>query len=1168
MSLHITCNMNPTKLADKMIEMIKKSWADPFNPPTVIFPDSSTEQWFKLYWINNKNSTLLNLGFDKLDNYLFKKVSCGENYKNLSADLLKLVIVKKLVENDYYTKLGSDVAEYLTDEGEINSNRLYDYASIMADLFLEYERTRPEWKASGNDSPWQESEVRLYNDLFADGYVELNGERYSTIAQLNINNSRHCDCSENSPLFLFGFSGLGDTYIEILCSLADTMDIHVYLLADKNDSWEFFSSHGKTALKQWKDYKVENLDGSRPVNGDFVPIFLAASSKVREIERLHYEICNMLENEGISPRLSEIKVFAPDIREYIPAISLVFNQKVRQKNGSRRIIPYSISGFSAKTSNVYEAVKILFDVFEKGYFSRMDFNKLIRNPVVMATRGITEDDVDNWKKWIEELNVFRKNDWETARNRFLLAKLTNDSLDGISPYEPLVGDDSSLVRFINMVDDLSGWISQKAECKDFKLDEGVRQFLRGMLSMSGVHDKSLEGEREVYRNVMGAVKNLEKVFGEKADCRITFLTLLDSIRGVSLSMAGAAKGIEFMSVKPGRVIPAKYSFFIGMDSNSFPGTDTRSVLDVRTLTEDEKNPVRNKYALYCQMKATENRVYFSYVNKNLKKDESFYRSSVLNEIAKKLNRFEESEIEDSIGIDTFRWAKCFTDRNKRDNDLPREQKTDDSHFKPQEPPRRVTVSQLRRFLEEPLKFQIETAFGSGDDDIETEEIEFEPVYLDNLTASDLRKKYIKEDTDDSVIEAELIDIIGDNVFERKASQELKQQIDTVRNSIADNIGKLQDIIFEKDSEVVVGDSFSIAGPFAPHLVDSDNKRLSVLDLKKYNKSKDYLNAYVTSLALMSEIDTSESFEIVLYIINPENGKCSDKRFSCSSGEAKVLLEKIYQSAFSQKFSECIPVDKMEDFLDEEKEFESRKEAVKKMSDGNGLIEPDDLQKVFTQSKDKTILKRITEILKISEVKDSIGNTTITFDNLFIQSKKETGYKQKDPRKFIDLYADAYDKSRYCFDSMQIAKVEELKIDPSKKKELFRKLDAIFAIMSENKSCEISVRELFLKVFPSDARIRELIGLFDSMKDGKVYVNNVISLLEKDYSRSNNIDIDGLIESLDGENGPWGFFRKSRIVDLPDGLGYGSDEKEFLSQWRNNVSLQKELLIKLIKVEAN
>ena len=91
--LNIITSLSPDVLVDDMIGKIKESWNQPFVSPVVIFPDSRTEQWFKLRAINTQ-SVLMNLKTMRLESFLFDVLKTDDNQSFLSQDLLRDIIIQ------------------------------------------------------------------------------------------------------------------------------------------------------------------------------------------------------------------------------------------------------------------------------------------------------------------------------------------------------------------------------------------------------------------------------------------------------------------------------------------------------------------------------------------------------------------------------------------------------------------------------------------------------------------------------------------------------------------------------------------------------------------------------------------------------------------------------------------------------------------------------------------------------------------------------------------------------------------------------------------------------------------------------------------------------------------------------------------------------------------
>ena len=153
--LHLKFALNLEHLADEMIEAVSKEWKDPFNAPVVIFPDPKLEQWFRLRWMKKKG-VLANLNKSTIDRCLFDiLVGKDDSKKKLTAEMLTNVILAYLEKDNNYKTLCSEgddeVTRYLEVDGKLDYNHLFDFASKMASLFLDYETSRPKGFVGGKD---------------------------------------------------------------------------------------------------------------------------------------------------------------------------------------------------------------------------------------------------------------------------------------------------------------------------------------------------------------------------------------------------------------------------------------------------------------------------------------------------------------------------------------------------------------------------------------------------------------------------------------------------------------------------------------------------------------------------------------------------------------------------------------------------------------------------------------------------------------------------------------------------------------------------------------------------------------------------------------------------------------------------------------------------------
>ena len=288
--LHLKFALNLEHLADEMIEKISEKWKNPFECPLVIFPDSKLEQWFRLRWVQKKG-VLANLNNCMIDRFLFE-ILVGENdrLKKLSSDMLANVIIsylqQKTGEKFNYELLGESVKSYLESDGVIDENRLFDFANMMAGLFLEYETSRPSgfiadsetgdsakgfldcWKQGklqdffmmrdGTPAPNEEWQRKLYSALFHaengeksllsqvfDKSAEKNGESitYLTLPYLyeackDKKGKVNFHYDSGLPVFIFGLSGMGQFYRVILQEFSKEHDVYAFIQNPCMAFWE------------------------------------------------------------------------------------------------------------------------------------------------------------------------------------------------------------------------------------------------------------------------------------------------------------------------------------------------------------------------------------------------------------------------------------------------------------------------------------------------------------------------------------------------------------------------------------------------------------------------------------------------------------------------------------------------------------------------------------------------------------------------------------------------------------------------------------------------------------------------------------------------------------------------------------------------------------------
>ncbi len=1019
-----------TLLADRLIEKIIENWKTPFCSPAVVFTDPKTEQWFKLHWLKSKgagNSILMNLKTLRIQQFLFELVSPKANLQSgktdiLSVELLRDLLITKLTEKSddgkyYFEGLATpEITSYLTSQdsaSKINANHLYDFAQTIASLFLDYEDTRPD---SLNEvlslESWQQ---KLYKDLIKEDGIEIEGTKYLTLFQLVKQNQKENEDElsfnwpEGRPVFIFGFSGIGQIYRNILEAFSRSRPLEVFLQLEdikdaKNQLLKKWGSFGKEQFDLWtKDCKIEVLASAQTFskndsllhrtqkaiaeNKEFIQEEYTASdtsltltgapTRLREMEALHSKICKLLSQKD-DTQLGDILVLAPNIQDYKTAIEQIFDQNDQFAVESNfPYIPYTIADYSGERSLTAEALSVLFGILKKRYLSRSDLFALLHNYLVQTVRGISDEEVSDWADWASSLNIYRdrKNhkEWQKAKNRLLLSRLTSDLVEiddlKFQPFESMsTADSSSLYKFIQVIDELQEWTSY-SEKEKFKVEDisQLEFLLKNWLLLNGNIPDALYNESLVLQNVVEEIERQRltakpEVF---ADCFTN--ALYDRSAAVTLHSSNIlTKGITFANFESNRILSAKYIFFIGLDSKSFPGLDQENELDLRkqnkALPGDESIPERNKNAFLCQLMAAREGLFFSYVNKNLQKDEDFFKSSVLGDLFQtvyipgldkdKKPKLENTDYEKLIKIDEDRpWQELFTPRefrnkknfialqtssggrkeNKDDKTVLEQSQTTDRQTsdtqttKASALPDRIKISDMKSFLQEPFSFYVNQKLTKDYDDEEKEALELEPLSLGNKLCSDIRKTYVQsalQGKNDITVEKITSDLqiqnaLPDSYFGEKAIEEVFSQAQIVLD--AANSTNLDFSNFEfsdKNMRYIKGNDINpkdwlMSGELAWYNKDySEKKEIITFELTSY---KTVLTGYITSLLLLASLppEDTEQYTITMYDDNFDYYHTSANIFSytynATAEEARKLLNEIYNSMYISKFHDCIPL---------------------------------------------------------------------------------------------------------------------------------------------------------------------------------------------------------------------------------------------------------------------
>jgi len=407
------------------------------------------------------------------------------------------------------------------------------------------------------------------------------------------------------------------------------------------------------------------LDVSQKLPQDTSLQIIACPGIYREMETLYNSILYNLErNEKL--QLTDIAVLVPDISKYRPVFDTVFNRYPK-------CLAYNLVDSSADIESVYGKAVLRILELAEGRFSRKEVFDLLLNPCFMNRWQIGPEEITLWAGWTESLNIFHSFDskskkgrgyressyytWKQGLQRLRLSRILAAPDEGS---EDTFRHFHSLVPFydVNTDDvDLVGKFSVVVE----KLHRAVMMLANLQASGAQWKDKLLRvcddllqvppdssGETAVQQSLikaLGELKIYDELREEKSgknngnknlDLGIIREFIKSNLRAISGGYGDyLTGGVTISALQPMRPIPFRIVYVLGMEEGAFPGRADTSSLDLRLFKRqigDISLPERNCYLFLEMLLSVRDKLYISYISKDLQKDQTIQPCSVVNQL--------------------------------------------------------------------------------------------------------------------------------------------------------------------------------------------------------------------------------------------------------------------------------------------------------------------------------------------------------------------------------------------------------------------------------------------------------------------------------------------------------------------------------------------------------
>ncbi len=395
---------------------------------------------------------------------------------------------------------------------------------------------------------------------------------------------------------------------------------------------------------------------------------IACPSKYREVETIYNSILLNLDQDD-SLQLTDIAILVPDISAYKPVIDSAFNRHPRQ-------LVYNLVDSQAEIESIYGKAVLAILKLATGRFSRTEVFDLILNPCFMSHWQIEPGEVQAWVKWTDALSIFHGFDahsrlaggypagenytWKQGLERLRLSRImaapTGVDPAGFAHYQQRVpfsdvnSSDADLVeKFCTVIETLHQHVS-RLNRRHLSGEQWKQLFYETCDELIEIPPDH-RGEAVVRQALLKALDSLVLYDCVPEDISRSALDvdlIKEFIRANLAALSGGhgnylTGGVTIAALQPMRPIPFRIVYVLGMEEGHFPGKADQSSLDLRLSQRrigDISLPERNCYLFLEMLLSVREKLYISYVARDLQKDRIQQPCSVINQ----LKRYVEQEI--------------------------------------------------------------------------------------------------------------------------------------------------------------------------------------------------------------------------------------------------------------------------------------------------------------------------------------------------------------------------------------------------------------------------------------------------------------------------------------------------------------------------------------------
>ncbi|NOR80481.1 MAG: exodeoxyribonuclease V subunit gamma [Methyloprofundus sp.] len=582
--------------------------------------------------------------------------------------------------------------------GENTDLKRFQLATHLAQVFDQYQMMRPtvlnDWQKGKHHyftdaEKWQQA---LWVSVIAQTGNQHRGELWlQSIAKFNALEEGALSHLLPERISIFGLNTMPPLFMEFLQGLARHTDVHFYLLNPAQAFWadivarkqaeleEFENGHPLLAslgqqgrefqqmlldrafsieldsfedneakslsnLQQLQNDILHNLTTVTPIEKDHSISIHSCHSRMREVEVLKDQLLHALETDP-AIELREIVVMAPDIQQYAPFISAVFDD-----------IQHAIADRSLRSSNATFDAFLRFIRLTQSRFGWQEVMDLLSQAEVYRCFGLTENDVELISHWVAETHIrwgqsaahkkqlnlpeSPENTWQTGLERLLMGYAVgtdDDFFAGILPYAEVEGSSALALGGLHDFLQLLFRASSKLT-KSYSLEEWANHLLgyADLLFPAEQLESAQQTEKQQMNEIFLELKEkLAGIHKQPVPLAVILAWLEERVEEIKSSNGFLRGQLTFCSMLPMRTIPFKVIALLGMNEGEFPHIDhhlTFDLLGKDFQPGDRSRRADDRYQFLEILLSARQQVIMTYIGQSISENEEIPASVVIHEL--------------------------------------------------------------------------------------------------------------------------------------------------------------------------------------------------------------------------------------------------------------------------------------------------------------------------------------------------------------------------------------------------------------------------------------------------------------------------------------------------------------------------------------------------------